>query len=208
MIISFNETTSVELGLRLISYKIDKPKRRSIKVKVPGRHGALDLSNWMSSEPIFENRSLRFVFDLNMLNYEEAMEFLNKLHGTTVEIAISATSDYKFIGEISISEEMINNYFKEITISCECGPFRYKNELTEVTHSVTSSKTINLYNEQMQTVPTITTSTSMSIQLDGKSFTLESGTTTNKEIVLKAGVNEIEIVGTGTITFSYQEGKI
>ena len=60
----------------------------------------------------------------------------------------------------------------------------------------------------MWSVPEITTTAIMTVEIDGTSVTLSSGTTKNAGIILRSGTRKLKITGKGTVTFKWQEGML
>lgn len=60
----------------------------------------------------------------------------------------------------------------------------------------------------MWAVPEITTTANMTVEMNGISVTLSSGTTKNAGIILRDGTRKLKITGKGTMTFKWQEGML
>jgi phage-related protein len=69
-------------------------------------------------------------------------------------------------------------------------------------------KGLRLVNGKKRVVPTITATAPFTLYHEGNTYAITAGTTTMPEIELKEGVNDIAVKGTGTITFTYQEGVL
>ncbi len=67
---------------------------------------------------------------------------------------------------------------------------------------------LRLLNSKKRVAPSITATAPFTIYHEGNTYSVTAGTTTIPEIELKEGVNDIAVKGTGTITFTYQEGVL
>ena len=82
--------------------------------------------------------------------------------------------------------------------------------LTEQSYTINDNETHEfiIRNSAMWAVPEITTTANMTVEIDGTSVTLSSGTTKNAGIILRSGTRKIRITGKGTMTFKWQEGML
>jgi phage-related protein len=69
-------------------------------------------------------------------------------------------------------------------------------------------KGLRLINGKKRVVPAIAATAPFTLYHEGNTYSITAGTTTIPEIELKEGVNDIAVKGTGTITFTYQEGVL
>lgn len=67
---------------------------------------------------------------------------------------------------------------------------------------------LRLFNSKKRAVPAITATAPFTIYHEGNTYSVGAGTTTIPELELKEGVNDIAVKGSGTITFTYQEGSL
>ena len=67
---------------------------------------------------------------------------------------------------------------------------------------------LQLVNGKKRAVPAITATAPFTIYHEGNTYTVGAGTTTIPELELKEGVNDVAVKGSGTITFTYQEGSL
>ena len=93
-----------------------------------------------------------------------------------------------------------------------CDPWRYKDALTEVTASLTTSDTeLTLACDRRPVVPTITVSAETVLTWGTSSYTISAGSRRIPGIRLTQGTHTLKArttAGTGTITVSYQEGSL
>lgn len=199
-----------DYGLILQSKTIGAATVKTKKVDIEGGHGSLDYTAFFG-EPKYNNRTLAFTFISKMRPLEfvsSYSELQNALHGQKVDIILDEDSDYHYVGRLSVGDYSTSNKTPTFTISADCEPFKLKNAITVVTQEVSGSATITLSNMRKKVVPTITTDAEMTIVFGGRSTTASAGTFTIPTLELSEGDNTVTVSGTGTITFSYQEGGL
>jgi hypothetical protein len=69
-------------------------------------------------------------------------------------------------------------------------------------------KGLQLVNGRKRAVPTIATTSPFTIYHEGNTYSVGAGTFMIPEIELKEGVNDVAVKGSGTITFTWQEGDL
>ncbi len=98
-----------------------------------------------------------------------------------------------------------------VSITADCDPYRYKNNITVCEYDVSGTLNITLQNERMPTTPMITTDAEMQLVWGASgenSLTLNAGTHRYTGLLLLEGDNEFTVNGTGHIKFEYQEGAL
>jgi len=67
---------------------------------------------------------------------------------------------------------------------------------------------LQIVNAKKRAVPTITASSAFTLYHEGNTYTVAAGTTTIPELEFKEGINDVAVKGTGTISFTWQEGSL
>lgn len=67
---------------------------------------------------------------------------------------------------------------------------------------------LQIMNGKKRAVPTITASGAFTLYHEGNTYSVTAGTTTIPEIEFKEGINDVAVKGTGTISFTWQEGSL
>ena len=137
----------------------------------------------------------------------------NALHGKLLEITLSEDPDYYYIGRISVGEWYRVHGVGHVTISANCDPYKYRRFKTILSATVPESGTValDIPNDAMPAVPTITTSASVKVGWNGGEYTISPGTAyRNLDIEFGPGVNSLSLTGdAGTaVTIEYQEGSL
>ncbi len=208
----FNDLGTYETwGLLLApSYVIEVPKAKTIKIPVPGRSGDIDLTEVLNGGVAFENRNIEATFVM-MPTIENRRGLLTTIaktvHGKVVKIFEPDIDTHYYIGRISVGALEDDHPVFRLPITAECEPYRYKKDLTVITEVVVGTQIISLANEEIDTVPRITSSAPCTIRFKNAQWSINEGTNMIA-LVLSRGINELTVIGDTTITFEYQEGSI
>ena len=132
----------------------------------------------------------------------------NALHGRKMNISLDDDPGYYYVGRVEVSDFTNNKNIGKIKITCDCEPYKYKNELTVVTQAVSGSATITLSNSRKRVVPQITTDAAFGFAFNGFTTQQSAGTFTIPELELIEGENTVTVTGTGNVTFKYREGGL
>ena len=210
--VTFGEYHSADdFNLILKSKVIGAAETKIELLEIPGSSTALDFTEF-TGEPQYNNRELNFDFkfidgwDEQYAQYEIIN---NAIHGRKLKIIIDEEPNYYYFGRINVGDWETEKYIGLVSITCDCEPWKYKEDITTVTQAVSGSAVITLSNLRRTVIPTITTNAEMSLSWDGHSASLSSGADQIIEsLVLYQGDTEITVTGTGNITFEYQEAGL
>ena len=97
-----------------------------------------------------------------------------------------------------------------INVECDCEPYKYKIDFTVIAHAVNGTQAITLTNGRKRAVPEVQVYSQNSIRIEykGSIWDLGSGSYTLPELELIEGENVVNVAGTGTVTFAWQEGDL
>ena len=199
-----------DFSLILGDKTIGAAEAKTAEVEVPGADGVLDITEYFG-DINYKNRSLQFVFS-TIVPQKEFLKLFSKIqnaiHGKKIRIILDDDPDFYYIGRVTVSEWKANKNVGELTIDCDCEPYKYKVYETMITEEISGTKEIVLNNLRRRVNPVITTSAQMNILFNDTSYMLSAGTWTIPEIYLVAGKNHLTVSGNGTIEFKYQEGGL
>lgn len=202
-----------DLGLILGKKELGDPPVKEEKIDIPGADGSLDQTEFFG-EPKYENRTHRFDFS-TMAPAEELptvySRVLNRLHGRKMRIILDDDPLYYYLGRCHVSPFTSDKGVGMISVECDCGPYKYKTDQTVIAQAVSGTQEIRLTNGRKRAVPEVqiyTESGSIRIEYQGSIWDLGTGVYTLPELELIEGVNAVTVTGTGTITFSWQEGDL
>ena len=202
-----------DFQLILASKTIGTPSPKTETIEIPGGDGVLDLTEFFG-ETKYDNRNLSFEFS-SMVNPSEFMTLFstvqNALHGKKMTITLDDDPDWYYIGRISVSEWKADKNIGKLVVDCDCEPYKYQIRTTTVTKSISGTSTITLPNSRKRVVPTVKVTSSSGLTMtfgSGKVWNLSSGSYLLPELELVEGDNLVTVTGTGSITFTYTQGKL
>lgn len=206
-----NESAYEKWGIVLQPVTIALPEPRTERIEVPGRNGTLDLMDAMG-EVTYGDRQISLEFyKLDTTHAWAALvsNVANTLHGKKMKLTFDSDEDYYYYGRIAVGDFQVDGNVGMLNMEVVAEPFKYKQEVTTVTASVTDSKVITLANERMTVCPKITVAGGdITIVWDNRSETLSPGEHQILGLTLPMGDTTLNLTGTGTITFAYQEGAL
>ena len=185
------------------------PKVRTNYKTIPGRNGELDLTE-IDGRRYYE--PIEFTIIANRLCRTSAeiiqygSQLMNLFNGKRGRIYLD-TADYYYDGRITVGAYERDGLRLGVELTIRAFPYRLAEEMTQITQTVSGSGTVTLSNGNMPVVPTITSTASMTLAWDTYSVQISAGEDILvPDLVLEDGNTEITLTGTGTITFTYQEG--
>ena len=209
--VTFGSKNSItDWDLLMISKSIGEAEPITNYIEIPGRDGALDLSESLG-EVKYKNRTLTFEFDLfNPISfYTTQREIINYLNGKKLKITLDQDPNYYFIGRCRVTSSSISKNLGHFTIECVCEPYRYKQNITTISNNVTAGNSYSFKNDRKSVVPTLTLSSAMTLSFNGTSYSVGAGTNKILGINFKEGTNTITVTnGSGTLSVSYQEASL
>jgi phage-related protein len=187
------------------------PEPQTSFVEIPGRDGALDLS-----EAFGTVRYADRVFELTL--YARApfdsliSAFAADVHGRRLNVIFDRDPTFYYDARIMIEDVERHWGYCELSLECRAKPYKLEHFETTITVLPAGNATVTLANTRMPCVPTITVSAEMTLMftLSGTNYTvnLSAGTHVIPSLVLTEGDTEIVITGTGRITFTYRKGAL
>lgn len=178
-------------------------------IQIPGRNGSLDLSESFGSVR-YSDRAFAITL-YAIAPYEESVSaFVNDVHGERMDIVFDRDLEFQYAGRVSVGGLEKHDGYCTITVNITAEPYKLKRSVTKV--SITGNGNAILSNLSMPVVPTVTASADATItyKSGGASVTvtLSAGVHTIPSLMLLRGTNIVNVVTTGTVTFSYQEGAL
>ena len=200
-----------DYGLIVAPYAIPMPEPQTNFVEIPGRDGALDLS-----EAFGKVRYTDRVIELTL--YARApfdtliSAFAADIHGRRMNVIFDRDPTYYYDARVTIEDVERHWGYCELSVECRAKPYKLEQFETAITVLPVGTATVTLMNTRKLVVPSITVSAEMALAftIDGKDYsvTLPAGTHTVPSLVLSEGDTEIGIMGTGSVTFAYRKGAL
>ena len=184
-------------GLVLDSYSDKPPALKTAKVAIPGRDGTLDLSEWLTGAPVYNDRTIECILypveTFNWLDIEDCLtRFRNFLHGRRFSFVPSWDADYTYTGRFSVATQKLYDQTVEIKLQIVCEPYKSKG-IIEYLLNGELGKTYTLNGPAKETVPIVTCTSPTIINLNGQSFAFDPGKWTNEDMVLHHGKNIVHV---------------
>ena len=180
------------------------------KIDIEGADSSLDYTDFFG-EAKYEDVTHKFDFSTTVPQSEFLSlysQIKNAIHGKKMRIILDDDPLFYYLGRVSVSPFTTDRNIGLVSIECDCEPYKLKIDKTVVSKAVTGSASIILVNSRKRAVPEIKTTAAMTIAFGDFSRAVSAGTFTLPELELVEGENIVTVTGTGTITFSYQEGSL
>lgn len=210
-----NKNTWYDWRLYLTAKDIPDPEPKTNYVAIDGMDGTLDLSESLTGEIKYNDRTITASFWTDNGSYKDRDALLrsivSKLHGKKIKIIEPDDPDHYFYGRVKIKSKKNILPYAEITLEAICEPWRYAiNESVrrvEVNSETATDVVIN--NNGVKTLcPTITITGAVNILYNGVKTPLTNGTYKISDVKLYQGVNVIGLSGNGSATFTYTEADL
>ncbi len=189
-----------DFGVILTEQNIGLPSPKTYSVSIEGMDGSLDLSECFG-EIKYENRTLKFTFESidKITDWQAKMINISSfLHGQKMKICSWSDPDFYYIGRCQIDEYNSSQRLGKIVISCDCEPFKYKNNITN--YNLTEGANM-VQNSRMTVYADLINETEITINTK-----VYSAGTHLRAIKLTSGANTLNSSGNATLNF--QEGEI
>lgn len=206
--------TFYDWGLILEAKSTPDPDVKTNYVELDGMSGTLDLSESLSGEVVYNDRTVSASFWTCEGNHKSRVALLRTitavLHGRKVKIIEPDDPAHYFYGRVKITSTANNRAYATFTLEATCDPWRYALE-ESVRRVDVNNDTVNIVirNNGVKTVcPEITITGAVDITVDGVTTSLTEGTYKITDLKLKAGPNVIGVTGKGSATFTYREADL
>ncbi len=202
-----------DLNLILAPFTPTPAEPQTNLLKVPGRDGHLDLTE-ANGEVKYNSREFTFNFTIapgDDLTFDErASKVASMLNGMRCKITFDRDPDYYWVGRCAVNEYKQDKNIGKITVKATVDPYKLKQSATVESFALSSSaQEVTVENGRMASVPTIEcTNDGAVVVFGGNTYTLNAGTSKILDIRFVEGGNVLNLSGTGTITFRWQEGEL
>ena len=200
-----------DYGLIVAPYAIPMPEPQTNFVEIPGRDGALDLS-----EAFGTVRYADRVVPLTLYARAPFDVLISSLaadvHGRRMNVIFDRDPTYYYDARMTIEDVERHWGYCELSLECRVKPYKLEQFETAITVLPTGIATVTLTNTRMPVVPSITVSAEMTLTFTiagvGYTINLAAGSHIVPSLVLTDGETKIDITGTGSITFTYRKGVL
>lgn len=199
----------------LTSKDIPYPEPDTHLVQIDGMSGTLDLSEALTGEVTYRDRTITATFWSAEGSRKERERVLRDiavaLHGRKVKIIEPDDPDHYLLGRVKIKSRTNITPYAEFTIEAVCEPWRYALYESERKIDVNSQTAIDVVitNNGIKTLcPTISVDGSVNIIINGVTTSLATGSYKIAELKLRHGANVVGVSGAGRVVFTYREGDL
>lgn len=216
-------------GLILSSKTISPPVPKTNRVSVPLMDGTIDLTEILTEDIKYEDRTLSFTFsviDKRNTWAEKISEIENYIHGKRLKIVCDDDPAFYYIGRVSVDNWNSDSRVGKLVVNCTVEPFKYDilsssmdwewdifdfdqgiiNETGDLI--VDGTRTITLICRRKRMFPIFTASAEMTVKFDGVTYNLPAGSNKIYDIFLCEGKNELMFTGNGTVSIDYIGGSL
>lgn len=206
--------TFLDWRLILTAKSVTPPQAKTKYVSIDGMNGTLDLSEVLTGEITYNDRTVSASFVLTEGSFNERngilREIVNRLHGKKVKLIEPDDPTHYFLGRVTIKILKNQLPYGEISLEAVCDPWRYSIN-DSVRRVEVNDQTIDIVinNNGAKTLsPEITVTGSVNISFNNGNVSLTDGTYKISDLRLYAGVNIINVSGEGVVTFTYKEADL
>ena len=200
-----------DYGLIVSPYAIPMPEPQTNYVEIPGRDGALDMSEAFGTVR-YTDRVIPLTLYARAPFDTAVSTFAADVHGRLLKVIFDRDPTFYYDGRITIEDMEKHVGYCELSLKCRAKPYKLEQFETTITVLPTGTASVTLTNTRMPVVPSITVSAEMTLTFTisdkDYSVTLPAGTHTVSTLVLMEGNTEIGITGTGSATFAYRKGAL
>lgn len=202
-----------DLHLLMTSKEIGAPEIKWQTIDIAGSDGELDFTDFFG-EPKYANVQHQFTFESIRPRNEQIAQYTdikNKIHGKKGRIILDDDPSFFYVGRCSVSKYTNEKNIGKITVTCDCEPYKYKLAETVLSTGVSGVMNVRLTNSRKRAVPLVTIETEDTLNIVYNTYNvwdLASGSYMLPELELVEGDNVVTVTGTGTISFTWQEGVI
>lgn len=222
--------TERDWGLIWTDVEIEAPEEQRKYINIPGRDGALDLTEALKNGVKYGNRGVTNTFILPDRNiklwHRTFSEIQNYCHGKVKKIYLDSDPSYYYMGRVSVSTEREDAVHSSIVISCNAEPYKYERTSSlepwkwdtfsfkdgiirnYKNLSINGTRTVTIRGREMRIVPVIEVSAAMTVDWAGKTHSLKPGKNKIYDIELGPGENTLVFKGKGTVSIDYRGGSL
>lgn len=199
----------------LTAKEVTPPEPKTNYVNLDGMSGSLDLSEALTGEITYNDRTFSASFWTDYGNRTDRERLLRDitaaLHGRKVKIIDPDYPDHYFYGRVKIKSRKNIIPYAEYSIEATCEPWRYSiNEsIRTITVDSEDMSKIVITNNGVKTLcPFITVTGTINLTYGNVNTTLTDGVYKISDVKLYHGSNVIGVSGSGAITFTYREADL
>lgn len=208
------------------------PNVKTVKVDIPGADGILDMTESLTGEVQYNNRtgSLEFQVENRSRWYDVYSDIMDYMHGQQMKAILDDEPVYYYKGRFSVNEWKSDKYRSKIVINYDVEPYKMEkfssledwewdtfNFETGIIREydnlrVDGTLAFTIPGTRKSVIPAYTVvsddGTGLKVKFNGLMYDLPDGTTRVVNIVIKSGENILEFIGSGTVSIDYRGGRL
>lgn len=199
----------------LKSKVINDAEPKTNYIELDGRSGTLDLTESLTGEVQYKDRSVTATFWTNEGNRTDRERLLRNirtaLHGKKVKIIEPDDPEHYFYGRVKVKTSVNNLAYAEFSIEATCDPWRYAIEESIRTIESTAKAVVKVVinNGGAKTLsPVVSVNGTITLTYNGRANTLKTGDYKISDFRVYPGINVIDVYGNGSVTFTYREADL
>lgn len=180
----------------LDGYTLTPPSPKTYTVDIPGGNGVIDVTEAMTGDVAYDNRTMEFEFAvIDVEDFEKTKtKVSNFLHGRKYSYTMTMDPGYTYTGRFTVSsyshEAYANGIVGTFKVKIDANPYKVKEAKTYKLNA-TGGKLFRLESGRRPVHPTIECTEPCWFSYNGKHITVPAGTYRLNEIELQSGVNEV-----------------
>lgn len=206
--------TWYDWGLTLTAKDTPPPEPYTNYVTLDGAHGTLDLSEALTGEVVYQDRTLTASFLCSRGTYREREGLLRDIraaiHGRVAQLVEPDDPDHFFQGRVQIKSITRHEAYHQFTLEAICKPWRYAiHESRRAVAVADHAVGVVIRNQGSRTVcPALTVEGEVTVTANEIPTRLEAGSYKLADLKLTPGINLIQVSGRGSVLFTYREGVL
>ena len=208
-----NTNTWYDLRLTLTAKDTTDPEPKTNYVELDGMSGTLDLSEALTGEVAYSDRTVTASFWTSEGTREDRDALLRRVtaewHGKRVQIIEPDDPDHFFVGRVKVKNVQRSLVHAAFDIEATCEPWRYALHETERLVQVNGQASVVINNSGVKSLtPSLSVTGTVSVTVNGATSKLTAGSYQITDLRLHQGVNVVAVDGKGSVTFTYREATL
>lgn len=208
------------------------PSVKTVTVDIPGADGILDMTESLTGEVQYNNRTGSVEFQVENRNswYDVYSDIMDFIHGQQMKAILDDEPVYYYTGRFSVNEWKSEQYRSKIVIDYNVEPYKMEmfssledwewdsfNFETGIIREykdlrVDESLTFVIEGRRKSVIPSFTVASDdgsgLRVKFNGETYDLPDGTTRVVNIVTRDGKNTLVFTGNGTVSIDYRGGRL
>lgn len=215
-----------DFGLKLLGMELGTPAVRKSTVTIPGRNGALDLTEAIAGFPLYDNATHKLTFDFRDGTYDGwvsvSSDLRGKIHGRRLPVVLGNDS-YYYDARVSVDSSKLNQQYSQVVITLDAAPyklaqktslddwewdsFNFETDIIRDYKNIQVPGELVVIGDVMPTGCVFEASAAVTVTYDGKRYQLPKGRSTVPDILIMEGEHTMSFSGSGTVSVEYRGGR-